>query len=174
MMKDYEFHEVYEASSQMTALGALMMAMDNDAIELTDDEIHGIGVLLNSIGMGLREWNKKNGKEYEEKQKYAFDPSLRWALRQYLDIKKQYHGAIILFDGASQDHYYCLFGDAYHVSDKLGLELKFYHEDLPKCVVPADLRDKCVEKMIDFGMKVAVCGQELDKEAINAKGKTDA
>ncbi|EFK10155.1 MutS domain I protein [delta proteobacterium NaphS2] len=169
MFEEHEFPEVYAASSQISALGALMMAMDGKVTDLTIDEIYGVGVMLNDIGMRLREWNKKTGKEYDEEQKYAFAPSLRRALRQYLDIKKEVHGAILLFEGVNQDYYFCLFGDAYHVSNELGLELKFL-DDLPKCVVPADLKDDCIGKMVDLGMKVAICGKVKERTADQESG----
>ena len=81
------------------------------------------------------------------------------AMRQYLDIKKQYGDAILFF--RMGDFYEMFFDDAVEASEILGITLTSRHKDadIPLAGVPWHAADLYIRKLLEAGKKVAVCEQ---------------
>ena len=81
------------------------------------------------------------------------------AMRQYLEIKKQYSDAILFF--RMGDFYEMFFDDAIEASDILGITLTSRHKDadIPLAGVPWHAADYYIKKLLEAGKKVAVCEQ---------------
>ncbi len=80
-------------------------------------------------------------------------------LKQYLDIKKQYGDYILFF--RLGDFYEMFFDDALNVSRELELTLTS-RAGSPMCGVPYHSAELYIKKLIDKGMKVAICEQLTD------------
>ncbi|MBW1990433.1 MAG: DNA mismatch repair protein MutS, partial [Deltaproteobacteria bacterium] len=91
-------------------------------------------------------------------------------LRQYLEIKEQYPDAILFF--RMGDFYEMFYEDAHTASRALEITLtsrnKNDPEPVPMCGVPVHAADGYVAKLLEQGLKVAVCDQVQD--AASAKG----
>lgn len=94
---------------------------------------------------------KSNSSEKEQK----FSPMLQ----QYMDIKKQY-GEYVLFFRLG-DFYEMFFDDAVNVSRELELALTS-RAGSPMCGVPFHSAELYIKRLIDRGMKVAICEQLTD------------
>lgn len=160
MEENYAFHEVQKAADQMTALGALMMALDGNVTDLTEDEIHGVGILLNSIGMELREWNKE--KEKDDQKENA---DIKKKFRHYMELKKQTEGAILLPHSEGDSFYRFWFDDAYFVNQLMNLPLNMAHGGIPQCVIRMDEKDNCIGIVTGISMTAAVCEEVKDQKA---------
>ena len=81
------------------------------------------------------------------------------AMRQYLDLKKQYGDAILFF--RMGDFYEMFFDDAIEASEILGITLTSRHKDadIPLAGVPWHAADQYIKKLLEAGKKVAVCEQ---------------
>ena len=81
------------------------------------------------------------------------------AMRQYLEIKKQYSDAILFF--RMGDFYEMFFDDAVEASEILGITLTSRHKDadIPLAGVPWHAADLYIKKLLEAGRKVAVCEQ---------------
>ena len=81
------------------------------------------------------------------------------AMRQYLEIKKQYCDAILFF--RMGDFYEMFFDDAVEASEILGITLTSRHKDadIPLAGVPWHAADFYIKKLLEAGKKVAVCEQ---------------
>ena len=81
------------------------------------------------------------------------------AMRQYLEIKKQYGDAILFF--RMGDFYEMFFDDAVEASEILGITLTSRHKDadIPLAGVPWHAADFYIKKLLEAGKKVAVCEQ---------------
>jgi len=91
------------------------------------------------------------------------------AMRQYLEIKKQYSDAILFF--RMGDFYEMFFDDAVEASEILGITLTCRHKDadIPLAGVPWHAADLYIKKLLEAGKKVAVCEQN---ESINNSKRT--
>ena len=82
-------------------------------------------------------------------------------MQQYMDIKEQYPGTIILFQVG--DFYELFFDDAKTASKALGIALtkRGTHNDkpIPLAGVPLHAKDLYLTKLIKAGFKVALCDQ---------------
>lgn len=97
--------------------------------------------------------SEKSGNSSEKEQKIS--PMLQ----QYMDIKKQY-GEYVLFFRLG-DFYEMFFDDAVNVSRELELALTS-RAGSPMCGVPFHSAELYIKKLIDRGMKVAICEQLTD------------
>ncbi|MBO4699471.1 DNA mismatch repair protein MutS [bacterium] len=93
------------------------------------------------------------------------------AMRQYLEIKKQYGDAILFF--RMGDFYEMFFDDAVEASEILGIALTSRHKDadIPLAGVPWHAADFYIKKLLEAGKKVAVC--EQNESFDNAKRTFD-
>jgi len=87
------------------------------------------------------------------------------AMRQYLEIKKQYSDAILFF--RMGDFYEMFFDDAIEASDILGITLTSRHKDadIPLAGVPWHAADFYIKKLLEAGKKVAVCEQSENMDS---------
>lgn len=87
------------------------------------------------------------------------------AMRQYLEIKKQYSDAILFF--RMGDFYEMFFDDAIEASDILGITLTSRHKDadIPLAGVPWHAADYYIKKLLEAGKKVAVCEQSENMDS---------
>lgn len=89
---------------------------------------------------------------------------------QYLDVKKNYEGAILMYRVG--DFYEMFFDDAKLVSDELELVLTRKEcgqkEPAPMCGIPYHAAETYISKLVKKGFKVAVCDQTEDPK--KAKG----
>lgn len=96
-------------------------------------------------------------------------------MRQYLDIKDQYSDCILFF--RLGDFYEMFFDDAKTVSRELELTLTGkscgLEEKAPMCGVPFHSADSYIEKLIEKGMKVAICEQMEDPAKTKGLVKRD-
>lgn len=97
-------------------------------------------------------------------------PDLTPAMRQYMDIKRQYPDCIIFF--RMGDFYEMFFEDAVTASKILEITLtsrnKGREDSIPLCGVPYHAASSYIAKLIGKGFKVAVCEQVEDPKL--AKG----
>ena len=93
------------------------------------------------------------------------------AMRQYLEMKKQYSDAILFF--RMGDFYEMFFDDAVEASEILGITLTSRHKDadIPLAGVPWHAADLYIKKLLEAGKKVAVC--EQNESFDNAKRTFD-
>lgn len=89
-------------------------------------------------------------------------------MTQYLSIKSQYPGCLLLF--RMGDFYELFFDDAKVASAALNIALttrgKHMENDIPMCGVPAAALENYLGKLVKYGYKVAICEQmENPKEA---------
>ncbi len=89
-------------------------------------------------------------------------------MQQYLDIKKQYGDYILFF--RLGDFYEMFFDDAVNVSRELELVLTS-RAGSPMCGVPYHSSELYIKKLIDKGLKVAICEQLTDPKL--TKGLVD-
>ena len=97
-------------------------------------------------------------------------PDLTPAMRQYMDIKRQYPDCILFF--RMGDFYEMFFEDAVTASKILEITLtsrnKGREDSIPLCGVPYHAASSYIAKLIGKGFKVAVCEQVEDPKL--AKG----
>ena len=72
----------------------------------------------------------------------------------HLRLKNDAGGAILFFR-FGEDHV-AFFDDAYIVNHYMGLPLRGI-EGCPQCRIAPDMKEKCVERLLDLSMKVAFC-----------------
>ncbi|WP_448374840.1 DNA mismatch repair protein MutS [Fervidobacterium sp.] len=87
------------------------------------------------------------------------DMKLTPMMKQYLDIKKKYQDAILLF--RLGDFYEAFFDDALTVSKVLSIVLT-KRQDAPMAGIPYHALDNYIKKLVDGGYKVAICEQMED------------
>ncbi|WP_448378893.1 DNA mismatch repair protein MutS [Fervidobacterium sp.] len=87
------------------------------------------------------------------------DMKLTPMMKQYLDIKKKYQDAILLF--RLGDFYEAFFDDALVVSKVLNIVLT-KRQDAPMAGIPYHALDNYLKKLVDSGYKVAICEQMED------------
>jgi DNA mismatch repair protein MutS len=96
-------------------------------------------------------------------------------MKQYLDIKTQYHDAILLF--RMGDFYEMFFEDAKTASQELELTLtsrnKGKEDSIPLCGFPYHAASTYITKLIDRGYKVAICEQLEDPKQAKGVVKRD-
>ncbi|WP_249741754.1 DNA mismatch repair protein MutS [Fervidobacterium pennivorans] len=80
-------------------------------------------------------------------------------MKQYLDIKRKYQDAILLF--RLGDFYEAFFDDALVVSKVLNIVLT-KRQDAPMAGIPYHALDNYLKKLVDSGYKVAICEQMED------------
>lgn len=86
-------------------------------------------------------------------------------MKQYLDIKRKYSDAILLF--RLGDFYEAFFDDAVVVSEVLNIVLT-KRQDAPMAGIPHHALDNYLKKLVESGYKVAICDQMEDPST--AKG----
>ncbi len=93
------------------------------------------------------------------------------AMRQYIEMKKQYSDAILFF--RMGDFYEMFFDDAVEAAEILGITLTSRHKDadIPLAGVPWHAADFYIKKLLEAGKKVAVCEQSENFD--NAKKTMD-
>ncbi len=84
------------------------------------------------------------------------------AMRQYLDIKSNHKDAIIFF--RMGDFYEMFFEDAVTASKVLGITLtsRDKNKEIPMCGIPYHASKTYIKKLVENGLKVAVCEQVTD------------
>lgn len=91
-------------------------------------------------------------------------------LKQYFDIKEKYPDAILFF--RMGDFYEMFFEDAVQAAPILEIALtsrsKHHGQDIPMCGVPYHAAESYINRLINSGVKVAVCDQVEDPR--KAKG----
>lgn len=87
------------------------------------------------------------------------DMKLTPMMKQYLDIKRKYQDAILLF--RLGDFYEAFFDDALVVSKVLNIVLT-KRQDAPMAGIPYHALDNYLKKLVDSGYKVAICEQMED------------
>jgi len=89
-------------------------------------------------------------------------------LRQYLEIKEQHQDAILFF--RLGDFYEMFFEDAVRASELLEITLtsrnKNAESSIPLCGVPYHSAAAYIRKLIENGMKVAICEQVEDPKSV--------
>jgi DNA mismatch repair protein MutS len=82
-------------------------------------------------------------------------------MTQYLEIKSQYEGCLLLF--RMGDFYEMFFDDAKVASSVLNIALtsrgKHLENDIPMCGIPAAALENYVGRLVKYGYKVAICDQ---------------
>ena len=88
-------------------------------------------------------------------------------LKQYMGIKAAYPDAILFF--RMGDFYEMFFDDAFTASKILGITLtsrgKLNGEKVPMCGIPYHAAGNYIGKLVDNGLKVAICEQVEDPKA---------
>ncbi|HIJ20647.1 MAG TPA: DNA mismatch repair protein MutS, partial [Deltaproteobacteria bacterium] len=88
-------------------------------------------------------------------------------LRQYLSIKEAFPDAILFF--RMGDFYEMFFDDAVQASKILGITLTargtYKGEKIPMCGIPYHAYKAYIGKLVDSGVKVAICEQTEDPKA---------
>ena len=96
-------------------------------------------------------------------------------LKQYLRVKEQYPGVILMFRVG--DFYEMFFDDAKKASEELELVLTGKEcgldERAPMCGVPYHAVDNYVARLVGKGYKVAICEQTEDPAAAKGLVKRD-
>ncbi len=87
------------------------------------------------------------------------DMKLTPMMKQYLDIKRKFQDAILLF--RLGDFYEAFFDDALVVSKVLNIVLT-KRQDAPMAGIPYHALDNYLKKLVDSGYKVAICEQMED------------
>src|ERR1700759_795631 len=93
-------------------------------------------------------------------------------MEQYLEIKAANPGLLLFY--RMGDFYELFFEDAEHASKALGIMLtkrgKHQGMDIPMCGVPVERADDYLHRLIEKGLRVAVCEQTEDPAAARARG----
>ena len=93
-------------------------------------------------------------------------------VKQYLDIKREHAGELLLF--RMGDFYEMFFEDAVAASAALDIALtkrgRHLGEDIPMCGIPVHSVDGYIERLIRGGFKVALCEQVEDPAAARKRG----
>ncbi len=93
-------------------------------------------------------------------------------MTQYLGIKSQYPGCLLLF--RMGDFYEMFFDDAKVASSALNIALtsrgKHLENDIPMCGVPAAALENYVGRLVKYGYKVAICDQVEDPKEAKKRG----
>ncbi|MDR1236042.1 MAG: DNA mismatch repair protein MutS [Holosporaceae bacterium] len=94
------------------------------------------------------------------------------AMSQYLTIKAQYPGCLLLF--RLGDFFELFFDDAKTASAILNIALthrgKHMNEDVPMCGIPVATLDAYVGRLVKYGQKVAICDQVEDVQEAKKRG----
>ncbi|MDR2861409.1 MAG: DNA mismatch repair protein MutS, partial [Syntrophobacterales bacterium] len=97
------------------------------------------------------------------------------AMQQYMDIKKEYADAVLLF--RMGDFYEMFFEDAKTISQVLDLTLtsrnKSKEDSIPLCGFPYHAAPGYITKLINKGFKVAICEQLEDPKSAKGLVKRD-
>jgi DNA mismatch repair protein MutS len=93
-------------------------------------------------------------------------------MSQYLTIKSQYPGCLLLF--RMGDFFELFFEDAKVASSILNIALtrrgKHLDEDIPMCGIPVTNLDVYVGRLVKYGQKVAICDQVEDVQEAKKRG----
>ncbi len=90
-------------------------------------------------------------------------------MQQYLDIKKRYENAILLF--RMGDFYETFYNDAKVVAKEVGITLtarEYRGEKIPMAGVPAKSVDTYIKKLVERGHTIAIC-EQLEPPGKNKK-----
>jgi len=102
-------------------------------------------------------------------------PSVTPAMQQYIDMKKEYADAVLLF--RMGDFYEMFFEDAQTISQVLELTLtsrnKGKENGIPLCGFPYHAASGYISKLISKGFKVAICEQLEDPKLAKGVVKRD-
>lgn len=114
----------------------------------------------------------QNISQEEFKQKYNYNAATPM-MQQYLDLKYENIDSLLLF--RMGDFYELFFDDAIKASKILGIALakrgKNDNEDIPMCGVPHHALENYLNKLLEEGLKVAICDQkETPEEAKKRAG----
>jgi DNA mismatch repair protein MutS len=93
------------------------------------------------------------------------DSKITPAMKQYLDMKKQYPEEILFF--RMGDFYEMFFEDAHAASKILDIALTSRQNDIPMCGIPYHAADSYIARLIKAGKRVAICEQ---MEAVPSSG----
>jgi len=85
------------------------------------------------------------------------DPKITPAMKQYLDMKKQYPEEILFF--RMGDFYEMFFDDAHAASRILDIALTSRQNDIPMCGIPYHAAESYIARLIKAGKRVAICEQ---------------
>ncbi len=93
-------------------------------------------------------------------------------MQQYLKLKAAHQDCILFY--RMGDFYELFFEDAIRASQILDIALtkrgKYAGQDIPLCGVPVHSHDSYLEKLIQTGVKVAICEQMEDPEEAKKRG----
>lgn len=93
-------------------------------------------------------------------------------MKQYFDTKKQYQDSILLY--RMGDFYELFYEDAIKAAPILGVTLtrrgKQEGQDIPMCGVPFHSINLYINKLIKFGLKIAICDQLESPEEAKKRG----
>ena len=93
------------------------------------------------------------------------DSKITPAMKQYLDMKKQYPEEILFF--RMGDFYEMFFEDAHTASRILDIALTSRQNDIPMCGIPYHAAESYISRLIKAGKRVAICEQ---MEAVPSSG----
>jgi DNA mismatch repair protein MutS len=85
------------------------------------------------------------------------DSKITPAMKQYLDMKKQYPEEILFF--RMGDFYEMFFDDAHAASRILDIALTSRQNDIPMCGIPYHAAESYIARLIKAGKRVAICEQ---------------
>ena len=85
------------------------------------------------------------------------DSKITPAMKQYLDMKKQYPEEILFF--RMGDFYEMFFEDAHIASKILDIALTSRQNDIPMCGIPYHAAESYIARLIKAGKRVAICEQ---------------
>ncbi|MBN1497462.1 MAG: DNA mismatch repair protein MutS, partial [Spirochaetes bacterium] len=93
------------------------------------------------------------------------DTKITPAMKQYLDMKKQYPEEVLFF--RMGDFYEMFFEDAHIASKILDIALTSRQNDIPMCGIPYHAAESYIARLIKAGKRVAICEQ---MEAVPSSG----
>ncbi|TFH39931.1 MAG: DNA mismatch repair protein MutS, partial [Chrysiogenales bacterium] len=93
------------------------------------------------------------------------DPKATPAMKQYLEMKRQYREEILFF--RMGDFYEMFFDDARAASKMLDIALTSRQNDIPMCGIPYHAADNYIARLLKAGRRVAICEQ---MEAVPSSG----
>src|SRR5512145_2790253 len=85
------------------------------------------------------------------------DSKITPAMKQYLDMKKQYPEEVLFF--RMGDFYEMFFEDAAIASKILNIALTSRQNDIPMCGIPYHAAESYIARLIKAGKRVAICEQ---------------
>ncbi len=87
----------------------------------------------------------------------SMDTKITPAMKQYLDMKKQYPEEVLFF--RMGDFYEMFFEDAHIASKILDIALTSRQNDIPMCGIPYHAAESYIARLIRAGKRVAICEQ---------------